>query len=181
MILLARLFAIAGAVMLGACSRGWFAPNIQLTDDTGARWELAGQRGRAVVLTFGFTHCADTCPATIAKLTRLVDASRQGRSVEIAFVTVDPKRDTAPALHRFLSRFNDGPAHVTGLTGTPAQIDAVERAYHVWAQRLPGRGDYDEAHSAVIYFIDGGGRIRALQDDDDPDAVLSAALREAAS
>jgi protein SCO1 len=182
MILLARVLAVALVLLLGSCSSGT-APNFRLTDDTGASWTLAGQQGKTVVLTFGFTHCTDTCPATLAKLTRLagtVDA--QGHSVEIVFVTVDPGRDTPRVLHRFLTHFNTGATHVTGLTGSPPQIDSVERAYHVWAQRIPGsRASYDVAHSAVIYFIDPAGRIRALHDDDDPDAVLSAALREAAS
>jgi protein SCO1 len=184
MILLVRLLAVASALLLGSCSRGWVAPDFRLTDDDGAPWTLADQRAKTVVLTFGFTHCADTCPATLSKLTHLVDAlGDRSRSVEVVFVTVDPQRDTPHALHHFLARFSGGFAQVIGLTGAPPQIDSVERAYHVWAQRIPGRNpsSYDVAHSAVIYFIGPGGRIRALHDDDDPDAVLSAALREAAS
>lgn len=135
------------------------------------------------MLTFGFTHCADTCPATLAKLARLAgpDATTP---VEIAFVTVDPERDSVTAMHRFVTRFGQGNARVAGLTGTPAEIDAVERAYHVWAQHIPGRqphGGYDIAHSAVVYFIDRNGVTRSVHDDDDPDAVLAAALREAES
>jgi protein SCO1 len=165
--ILLRPAAVALALLLASCGRQWVAPNFRLTDDAGMPWMLAGQRGKTVVLTFGFTHCADTCPATIAKLARIANALR----------------DTPPALHRFLARFNAGSAHLSGLTGSPSQIDAVERAYHVWAQRVPGRqpSSYDVTHSAAIYFIDANGRIRALHDDDDSDAVLSAALREATS
>jgi protein SCO1/2 len=120
----------------------------------------------------------------LAKLARLAVGPGAKTPVEIALVTVDPQRDSVAAMHRFVTRFGDANARVVGLTGTPDQIDAVERAYHVWAQRIPGRqphGAYDVAHSAVVFFIDRNGVTRSVHDDDDPDAVLAAALREAQS
>jgi protein SCO1 len=174
---------LAAALLLCSCAHRAAAPPFTLTDDAGQSWSLASQRGKPVILTFGFTHCADTCPATLAKLARL--AGRDAESpVEIAFVTVDPQRDSVAAMHRFITRFEAGNAHVVGLTGTPDQIDAVERAYHVWAQRIPGRRSgqaYDIAHSSVVYFIDRNGATRSVHDDDDSDAVLATALREASS
>jgi protein SCO1/2 len=177
---------LAAASALSACGApGRPAAAFTLTGDNGRPWSLAAAHGRTVLLTFGFTHCADTCPETLAKLRRLRDGlGKAGRNVEIAFVTVDPQRDTPPVLHRFLARFGGASAGIVGLTGTPAQIASVESAYHVWAQRIPGHGGaarYDEAHTAVIFFIDPAGRIRALRDDDDSDAVLARALREATS
>lgn len=136
------------------------------------------------MLTFGFTHCLDTCPATLAKLAHLAEGRDAKTPVEIAFVTVDPQRDSVATMHRFVGRFDGGNARVVGLTGTAEQIDAVESAYHVWAQRIPGRrpgAAYDIAHSAVVYFIDRNGVTRSVHDDDDSDAVLAAALREAGS
>ena len=175
---------LAAAPLLWSCGRPPSAPTFTLTDDAGAPWALASQRGTPVVLTFGFTHCADTCPATLAKLARLAAGAGAKTPVDIAFVTVDPQRDSVAAMHRFVTRFSNRNARVVGLTGTPDQIDAVERAYHVWAQRIPGRhphGAYDVAHSAVVYFIDRDGVTRSVHDDDDPDAVLAAALHEAQS
>lgn len=175
---------LAAALLLYACSRAPGAPGFTLTDDTGRPWSLSSQRGTPVMLTFGFTHCADTCPATLAKLAHLAGSRGSSAPATIAFVTVDPQRDSVTAMHRFVARFDAANAHVVGLTGTPNQIDAVERAYHVWAQRIPGRlphGGYDIAHSAVVYFIDRNGVTRSVHDDDDSDAVLAAALREAGS
>jgi protein SCO1/2 len=173
----------AAALLLWSCSHGPAAPPFTLTDDAGQAWSLSDQRGSAVMLTFGFTHCADTCPATLAKLTHL--AERQpSQNVEIAFITVDPQRDSVAAMRRFVDRFRSGSARVVGLTGSAEQIDAVERRYHVWAQRIPGNhrgGGYDVSHSAVVFFIDPSGVMRSLHDDDDSDAVLSRALREAAT
>lgn len=174
---------LAAALLLWSCSHASGAPGFTLTDDAGRSWSLSEQRGTPVVLTFGFTHCADTCPATLAKLARLAGAGST-TPVQIAMVTVDPARDSVRAMHQFVSRFSQGNARVVGLTGTPQQIDAVERAYHVWAQRIPGRqrhGAYDVAHSAVVFFIDRNGATRSVHDDDDADAVLAAALREAES
>ena len=175
---------LAAALLLWSCGRTPGAPGFTLTDDTGQPWSLSTQRGTPVVLTFGFTHCLDTCPATLAKLARLAGERDANAPVEIAFVTVDPQRDSVAAMHRFVNRFGRGKARVVGLTGTPDQIDTVERVYHVWAQRTPGRhphGAYDVAHSAVVYFIDRNGGTRSIHDDDDSDAVLAAALREAES
>jgi len=175
---------LAAILLLQACSHAPGAPDFTLTDDTGRAWALSSQRGTPVLLTFGFTHCADTCPATLAKLARLAAERDSATRVVIALVTVDPQRDSIAAMHRFVTRFDRGDVRIVGLTGTPSQIDAVERAYHVWAQRIPGRqrhGAYDIAHSAVVYFIDRGGVTRSVHDDDDSDAVLGAALREAAS
>jgi protein SCO1/2 len=177
--------AVGLAVLLAGCARTPSAPPIRLTDGSGSPWSLDAQRGKAVVVNFGYTHCADTCPETLAKLAHLVDGlGVQAREVEIAFVTVDPQRDTPQALHVFVRRFETPNARIVGLTGTPAQISAVENAYHVWAQRIPGKhrnGEYDVAHSAVIFFVDQSGRLSSLHDDGDPDAVLARALREAAS
>jgi protein SCO1/2 len=159
---------------LTACARGPAAPDIALDSDAGVPWQLAAQRGNAVILTFGYTHCADTCPVTVARLARLMQRiGPSGNRVEIAFITIDPKRDTPHALHAFLSRFEPTPAHLVGLTGTTAQIDAVENAYHAYA-----RG---ETHSTFIFFIDRSGHTIGVHDDGDSDAVLAQAAREALS
>ena len=155
------------------------APDFTLTADRGQAWTLSEQH-RPFLLTFGFSHCADTCPATLAKLTNVVRGlGTTGANLEIVMVSVDPRRDTPAALHRFVTRF-DGP--VVGLTGTPAQVGRVETEYRVWAQRVPGkhhdRQSYDIAHTAVIYAIDGRGDIRATVNDDDSDAALTNTARE---
>lgn len=165
------LCAAAGS----ACSRGG-APDFTLHDDSGKAWTLSQQRGKAVLLTFGFTHCADTCPATVAKLARVGRSVPEGpQKVEVAFVTVDPHRDTTVVLRRFVARFAQaGAAQVIGLTGTPAQIDNVKAAYHVWSAPTA----HDIAHTAAIFLIDPEGRIRGVRDDDDSPASLSRAVAQ---
>jgi protein SCO1/2 len=171
--------ALLALGLASACAGGRSAPNFTLQDDGAQQWQLSEQRGKAVLLFFGFTHCADTCPTTLAKLAR-VAASLGTRSgeVEIVLITVDPGRDSPAALHRFVRRFVvPGGAHIVGLTGTPSQLAGVEAAYHVWAARMPAHhGQYDVAHSAVVFFIDREGRLGELRDEDDSERALRAGM-----
>jgi protein SCO1 len=172
-----RWVAVATLALLTACSGRSAAPDFTLTSDSGAPWQLSQQHS-VVVLTFGFAHCADTCPALLARLSKIAGAASKTSAapIRVAMVTVDPQRDRPVALHAFVSKF----AGVTGLTGTQAQIDAVETAYHVWAQRLPLKhGDYDYAHATAIYVIGANGSIVAVRDDSDSDASIASALDRA--
>lgn len=173
---LGGLVALGCIAWIAACGAGRTAPDFALRDDAAQPWSLAAQRGKVVLLTFGFTHCADTCPATLGKLSNLTRAlGTRARDAEIAFVTVDPARDTPPVLHRFLARFEPGSSRLVGLTGTISQIAAVENAYHVWSQRMPHNA---YAHSSVIFLIDPQGRIRALRDESDSPASLAHVVAE---
>lgn len=165
------------ALLLTGCSRYPAAPDFTLTDQSGAPWSLSQQHGKAVALFFGFTHCEDTCPTTLAKLGK---AAAGRPDAEIAFVTVDPQRDTPAVMRAYVKRFAGAP--IVALTGTPQQIAAVERAYHVWSQKIPGRrgaNDYDEAHIATVFFIDSHGGQRAIADQTDSVERLAADLRSA--
>jgi protein SCO1/2 len=174
-----RLLCLLLATSVAGCGHGTVAPDFTLRDDVGAAWTLSQHHGKAIVLTFGFTHCADTCPATLAKLVRLAATSAASQNVEIAFVTVDPARDSARAMHRFVGRFSNRSApSVVGLTGTPQQIDRVKAAYHIWSAPLP-HGEI--AHTAAIYFIDPAGRIQAVRDDADSDSTLAHTLARTAT
>jgi len=168
----------AALLLLAACSHGNPAPDFRLVDDRGRTWALQSRNGGTVLL-FGYTHCEDTCPLMLAKLAaalKLVDSSRA--SVQVAFVTVDPRRDSPRALQQYLSKF--GPQFV-GLTGTPEEINSVERSYHVWAQKLPSKNNayaYDEAHSSTMFFINRDSVIVGLHDPSDSVGTLAGALRQ---
>ena len=151
------------------------AAPINLTDDTGRPWSLEDHRGSGQVVFFGYTHCKDTCPLTLAKLSKALFRSR-AETAEVEFITVDPERDTPPVLHAYLKRFA---GKFRGLTGSRAQIEAVERSYHVWAQKLPGKhgdDDYDDAHTSTVFLIDRAGNIASLHDVDDSVGTLARAI-----
>jgi protein SCO1/2 len=102
----------------------------------------------------------------------------RSQQLEIVFVTVDPRRDSPRALHRYVVRFDrPGGGRLVALTGSAPQVAAVERAYHVWSQALPARhGHYDVAHGAAIFLIDGEQRLRGVRDDEDSQASLTRAV-----
>lgn len=185
-----QILAAVTLLLLTACAAPHFrgtalvpvraAPPIALTDSSGSAWQLAGQTGKNVALFFGYTHCADTCPLALAKLVKARTlADPAGTRWEIAFVTVDPQRDTPAVLAAYLKRFG---GDIVGLTGSQQAIAGVERAYHIWAQKIPGKragGDYgyDEAHASVIFLIDAHGKQRVLQDASDSVASLAHDMR----
>jgi protein SCO1/2 len=75
------------------------------------------------------------------------------------FITVDPERDTAAKLKDYISNFHP---RIFGLTGTPAEIEAVLKEYRVYAKRVPlAGGDYTMDHSAIVYLMDKQGRFVA--------------------
>ena len=118
-------------------------------------------KGRVTVLLFGFTHCPDICPTALMNLSAVLDQLGEDRGlVQIAFITVDPERDTPEVLQDYMSSF--GPNFV-GLTGEPDAIRQVAKAFKVFFQKvpLPG-GDYTMDHSIAIYALDKHARVRLM-------------------
>jgi protein SCO1 len=152
----------------------WPAPQAALIDQDGRPYRVADQQGKEVVLFFGYAHCPDICPTTLA---RLVQAKRllgsAAHDVEVAFITVDPERDTVATLKRYVGLFDP---HFYGLTGSHAALDAFYSAYHVWHQKLPNHGSaagYLMAHSSSIYMLDRNGNLRVIHDWNDKPAALA--------
>jgi protein SCO1/2 len=149
-------------------------PGAVLVDQDGRAFRLAEQRGKELVLFFGYAHCPDICPTTLANLAR---ADRmlgaQAKDVTVAFVTVDPARDALPLLKKYVALFNPS---FFGLTGAPSALQDFYRAYRVWFQRLPNHGSsagYLMAHSSAIYMLDPEGRLRVIHDWSDSPAALA--------
>jgi len=130
-----------------------------LTDQHGAAFTEANLEGEPAIVTFGFTHCPDVCPVTLATLARVTRAAGVP-PVRVIFVTVDPQRDTASVLGRYVSAFD--PAFIA-LTGPPQTIRALARRLGVAYERvaLPG-GDYTIDHTAVAFLLDKYGHVDAI-------------------
>lgn len=163
--------ALLLALLLVACTpyqfKGTAYPNPQVAPDftlaatDGGTFRLSEQRGRIVLLFFGYTSCPDVCPTTLAEANQVLRGLRgdAGR-VTFVFITVDPERDTPEILARYTTAFH--PA-ILGLTGTPDQLAAVRQAYGVIAEKevLPdSAAGYVMNHTARIYLVDGEGRLR---------------------
>lgn len=134
-----------------------------LTDHTGQPRKLSDYRGKAVVLYFGYTHCPDVCPTTLAELAQAMrELGPQAAQVQVLFVTIDPQRDTLPLLAQYTPAFD--PSFI-GLTGTPEQIAQVARQFKAVYRRQDGQGgsqdkDYTMDHSAGAYLLDRDGKLR---------------------
>lgn len=136
------------------------APALQLHDSRGRAFDLAGERGRAVLVYFGYTHCPDVCPTTIADFARArATLGVKPDRMRFVFVSVDPERDT-PALADAYARQFD--STFVGLAPTVAQLDTIKAAWGfvVVKEVMPGMTGYGVTHPAGVFFIDRNGSVR---------------------
>jgi protein SCO1/2 len=126
-----------------------------LLDSQGRGFTRAALLGRPTLMYFGFTHCPDECPDTLAALARVKkEAGLPG--LQVLFVTVDPQRDTPAVLAGYLRHFD--PTFL-GLTGDPAEIHRLAASLGIGITRvnLPG-GDYDFDHTMAVLLFDSRAR-----------------------
>jgi protein SCO1/2 len=137
-----------------------FGQDFSLPDQNGKERSLADFRGKVVVVFFGYTHCPDVCPTTLAELAETMkrlgaDADR----VQVLFITVDPARDTPEVLAQYVPAFDK---RFLALRGDDAALAATAKAFKVIYQKQPGTapGSYTMDHSAGTYVYDPQGRLR---------------------
>lgn len=137
-----------------------YAKDFSLTDHTGKPRTLADFRGKVVLVFFGYTHCPDVCPTTLAEFKLVLqklgnDAAR----VQVLFVTVDPERDTQQILAQYVPAFDPG---FLGLYGDAAATARTAKDFKVFYQKVPGAkaDSYTMDHTAGSYAFDPQGRLR---------------------
>jgi protein SCO1 len=146
-------------------------PAFTLTDAQGRPFSFGqATAGQPTLLYFGYTHCPDVCPATMADVgnaLRDVPASLQKRT-RVVFVTTDVKRDSGPVIAAWLAHFDTGLPTFIGLTGSQAQIDVAQAAAHVQLAEDDG-----QQHSAqvLLYGSDDYARVQYLQSDNEADQM----------
>ncbi len=169
----AALLVIAGLLSATACTEKAEAPRFKLTDVTGAsfgkdfaltdhngqRRTLADFKGKVVTVFFGFTHCPDVCPTTLGEMAVVMkELGKDADRLQVLFVTVDPERDTAEVLKRYVPAFH--PAFL-GLSGSAEDVARTAKEFKIFYQKqnLPN-GGYTMDHSAGTYILDAEGRLR---------------------
>jgi len=174
------------ALLVAACSeRGapWQLTNVSghlpdlqfsLTGDDGKPIDASAFKGRTTLVYFGYTHCPDVCPETMARLMQVLTKlpSKDAEQVRILFISVDPARDTPQLLRDYVGAFD--PQHARGLTGSDRQIESLARRYRVAYQmeKRDPKGNYEVTHSSAVYIFDAQGHARLLATDhDSPDAI----------
>lgn len=175
------------AAALAACQPA--GPKFKSTDITGADYgrefalfdhygkarTLADFRGRAVILSFGFTHCPDICPTILADLAGAVASlGKDAERVQVLFVTVDPERDTRELLAGYVSAFD---ARFLGLYGDAEATARVAKEFKVFYEKRKAGDSYSVDHSAQSYVIDPKGRLRLFVRHDRIAADLPGDLR----
>ncbi|RYY75124.1 MAG: SCO family protein [Gammaproteobacteria bacterium] len=133
------------------------APDFVLQSSQGNELDFKQTRGKIVVLEFGFTHCTEVCPVTLANLVQVrKKLGDLAKDVQVVYVTVDPAQDTPERLREYLAIFD--PTFI-GVTGTEKQLAAVQKEYGIVAAKALGNQVH---HSSYIYLIDTSGYLRAL-------------------
>jgi protein SCO1/2 len=169
---LKRLFLL-GLLGLFACGQPQAPkPSFKGTDITGAEFgrflnlpdhhgrprSLDEFRGKAVVAFFGYTHCPDVCPVTLAEMAGAMKLlGEDARRVQVIFVTLDPERDTPELLQRYVTGFD---ASFLALRGERLATEAAAREFKVFHRRQPGTDGYTIDHTAASYLFDPQGRLR---------------------
>jgi protein SCO1/2 len=153
---------------LGACSPESFrgrdirgvewGGDFELLAHTGTRVKSSDFRGKALVMFYGYTHCPDICAPTLAKLAQAVTKlGPEAAQVQVLFVTVDPKHDTAAQLAGFVPGFH--PSFI-GLTGTEQEIAAVARDHKVpFARNAANETLVDHSGMVLVKGLDGKPRL----------------------
>ncbi|MGH8143041.1 MAG: SCO family protein [Steroidobacteraceae bacterium] len=167
------LILAAGLMVLAGCSRqppfklqsiSGLVPALQfnLTDGDGRAVTAQNYRGDVVLLYFGYTHCPDVCPTTLAMLAQAIKGLGASASkVRVLFVSVDPRRDTAALMKRYVSYF--GPQFV-GLRGADNVLRPLTRRYRIAYHADPpdSYGNYAVEHSSAVFIFDQTGHARLL-------------------
>jgi protein SCO1 len=149
------------SLIAGVFSPARAAPDFSLRGSDGSELTLSHYRGKVVALAFGYTSCTAVCPITLSVLAaarKKLDAAAD--QVQIIYITVDPERDNAERMRKFLHGFDSS---FLGATGSEQQLAAVRANYGISvSEKIPIPGGYALNHSSYIYLIDRGGGLRAL-------------------
>ncbi len=182
------IIATAFTLLIALAGYNWYQTLHRATESTstrdpsitiGGKFQLVDQDGKPVTeealkgkwsaVFFGFTYCPDVCPVTLQSLARTQKLlGDKAKDLQIIFITVDPARDTPVNLKAYLAS-GGFPSGVIGLSGTPEQIDHVEKVYRVTATKV-GEGDnYSFNHTSVVYLMNPKGAFELpLTSDLDP-------------
>lgn len=171
---LAAMAALGAAGLVAGCSprpafRGVdidgasYAASLRLPDTEGVPRTLAEFKGKVVVVFFGYVHCPDVCPTTLADLREVKQhLGADGARLQVIFVTLDPERDTPAVLKPYVQGFDPG---FIALRGTPEQTAAAAREFKIFYQKVPGEQPqhYTVDHTAGAYVFDTAGRVRVFE------------------
>ena len=148
----------------------------RLTSHKGETLSDADLKGKPFAIFFGFTHCPEVCPTTLYDLVDMIqELGPAGNKLAVLFVTVDPDRDTVELLSTYASSID---TRLIGLTGTPAEIEAIAKTYTASFRKVPtASGEYTMDHTALVFLMDDAGKFFSTLDYHESRAAKLAKLR----
>jgi protein SCO1 len=185
-----RIIFVMLAILLASCQKtvppahfhasdvsGQFPQaDFHLTDHNGKPRSLEDFRGKVVVMFFGYTHCPDVCPTTLAdyaQTLRLLD--KDADRVQVLFVTIDPERDTQELLAKFVPAFDPS---FLGLYGDAQATANAAKSFRADYQKVPAKHGYYMDHSTFTYLIDTQGKLRLMAGDRESSEWLAQDIRQ---
>jgi len=155
-----------------------FAQALSLTDHTGKPRTLADFKGKVVAVFFGYTHCPDVCPTTMADMKQTMKLlGARSDELQVLFVTLDPERDTQAVLAQYVPSFDK---RFIGLYGTQDEIAKATADFKIFASKVEnsGKSGYTIDHSAGLYLYDKTGKIRLYVAYGEKPAVIAADIEK---
>ena len=151
--------------------------DFSLTDHHGKTFRLQDQRGKVVLVFFGYTLCPDVCPIELQHMaTALKRLGQDSTRVRGLFVTVDPDHDTPEVLAQYVRYFDNA---LVGLTGTRQQIAEVAKMFRVVYQKNSrSSSQYTMDHTANLFVIDQNGKLSTIVPFGFPAAHIENLLRD---
>jgi protein SCO1/2 len=149
--------------------------SLTFTRSDGGMFNSADTRGRISLFFFGYTHCADVCPLTLAQLSQMRRTlGGDAKRVDMYFVTLDPARDTPERMREYVANFPG----IVGLIGSDDEVADAQASFHVLSQRREvGGGDYLLDHTAALYLVNSGSQIQLAYPYGTPPSDIVADLR----
>lgn len=164
------LAALAALALLGAATQVLLLPHLtssvadtfgqgdyRLQTTDGGSFTADTLRGSPSAVFFGYTHCPDVCPTTLGEIAAWQDElSREGKSLRVFFITVDPERDPVEVLKDYVAWVPG----VTGVSGSADETAKVVKAFRIYAQKVEqANGQYAMDHTASVFLFDASGRL----------------------
>ncbi len=153
-----------------------YGVNFSLISDDGQPITDAALRGHPSLVFFGFTHCPEICPTTLFEMSGWFKTlGSEAKDLHAYFFSVDPERDTPETMRTYVSSFSD---KVTGVTGSPAEVQKVIKGYRIYAKKVPTTdGDYTMDHTASVLLIDADGDLKGTIAYQEPAEAAVAKIR----
>jgi len=149
--------------------------SLRLPDLDGTPRALSDFNGRYVLLTFGYTHCPEVCPLSLAKTAQVRRAlgDAAGR-VQVVFVTVDPERDTPDILQRYVRAFD---REILALRGSVDETRIAANSFRASFRKVAHETGYAMDHTMLIYLVGPDQRLKLAFPHETPGEQILADLK----